>query len=241
MAVSAVAGATLSGIDSERFGIPIARATDVGPGEIQGILDWCRRAGIAMLIARCPAGALGTVHEFEDAGLRLMDAQVSYGGLARTGARDARLRPLEPDDVQGVRAIAARSFTGYAGHYHADRRLPITTCNLVYPSWATRCCSGEAADHVVVAEVDGRVAGFSAFAKVGTDEGRLVLGAVLPEARGQRLYGAMADYGLDWCQRQGLRRMSAVTQTTNFAAQLSWIRAGMLPQDAWYTFHGWLD
>ena len=241
MAVAAIPGVERSDIDSARFGVEIARADMLGPGEISRALSWCRDEGIDMLIARCPAGDMVTVHEFEEAGLRLMDAQVRFVGAAGSATGpDRRLRPARPEDGGRIVEIAAGSFAGYAGHYHADPRLPAPLSALVYPSWAGRCCSGEAADHVVVAEVEGTVVGFSAFARAGPGEGRLVLGAVAPEARGGRLYRAMALHGRDWCEREGLGRLSAITQTVNIAAQQSWIGAGMLPDSVWYTFHGWL-
>lgn len=241
MAVTSAAGAVRSAIDSDRFGISVARADAVGRGEIGPILDWCREERIAVLFARCQGGDLGTVQELEAAGLRLMDAQVRFGAATRSHIPDPRLRPLRPGDRHDVMAVAARSFQGYAGHYHADPRLPAALCDLVYQSWAERCCSGEAAEHVVVAEADGRVVGFSAFAAPSPAEGRLVLGAVLPSARGGRLYSAMAAYGLDWLSRQGVGRMSAITQVPNLAAQRSWVAAGMLPEATSYTFHGWLS
>jgi len=231
-----------SEIDSDRFGFPIARVDDVRCGQIQTVLERCQREGIVMVIVRCDGGDIDTVHDLEDAGLRLMDAQIRFTAEADANlVADPRLRPFRSGDLDGVVAIAKRAFTGYAGHYHADQRLAPELCDLVYPSWAARCCSGDAADHVIVAESAGRPVAFTAFSRVNGDEGRLVLGAVLPEARGERLYAAMTSYGLWWCGTQGLRRITAVTQTANIAAQQSWARAGLLPDSVSYTFHGWLD
>lgn len=231
----------LSALDGHRFGVAIARTEGVTEADVAGVIQRCRELGAQMLIARCAVGDLAAVQALEAAGFRLMDAQVTYVGPATRVESDPRLRELGTGDVDAIVDIAARSFTGYAGHYHADSRLAADAANAVYPSWAERCCSGIAAERVVVAEVHGQVVGFSAFARAGEGEGRLVLGAVVPEARGQRLYAAMAMYGRAWCQRVALARLTAITQTSNFAAQQSWIRAGMLPRDASYTFHGWLD
>ena len=232
-----------SPIDSERFGMCIARAESVTSDALPQLLDECGRAGVRMLIARCGATDLPSLQAMERAGFLLMDAQVKYERLldGSESVHQTTVRPLRSGDAEEVVAIARESFGGYAGHYHADQRLPREHCNEVYPSWARRCCLGEAADHVVVAEVDGRMAGFSAFQRLEQAEARLQLGAVAPWARGRRLYAKMALAGMAWCHEQGLSRMSAITQTTNFAAQHSWIRSGMVPLDVWYTFHRWFD
>lgn len=232
-----------SEIDSERFGVCIARAETVTDDALPQVLDDCGRAGVRMLIARCAGADLPSLQAMEQAGFLLMDAQVKYERrlVGPEAADRALVRPLRPGDVAAVVAIAREAFGGYAGHYHADRRLPRERCDEVYPSWAGRCCSGEAADHVVVAEVDGRVAGFGAFQRLDEAEARLQLGAVAPWARGHRLYTTLTFAGMAWCREQGLSRMSAITQTTNLAAQQSWIRSGMLPVDVWYTFHRWFD
>ncbi|HKF18714.1 MAG TPA: GNAT family N-acetyltransferase [Candidatus Dormibacteraeota bacterium] len=232
-----------SEIDSERFGVCIARAETVTGDLLPQILDDCSRAGVRMLIARCAGADLPSLQAMERAGFLLMDAQVKYERrlVGPEAAGGALVRPLRPGDVGAVVAIARESFGGYAGHYHADQRLPRELCDEVYPSWASRCCSGEAADHVVVAEVDGRVAGFSAFQRLNEAEARLQLGAVAPWARGHQLYTTLTFAGMAWCGEQRLSRMSAITQTTNLAAQQSWIRSGMMPVDAWYTFHRWFD
>lgn len=232
-----------SAIDSERFGLCIARAESVTSDVLPQVLDECGRACVRMLIARCAGTDLPSLQAMERAGFLLMDAQVKYERrLAGSESADqAPVRPLRPGDAEAVVAIARESFGGYAGHYHADQRLPRERCDEVYPSWARRCCLGEAADHVVVAEVDGRVAGFSAFQRLNQAEARLQLGAVAPWARGRRLYMKMALAGMAWCLVQGLTRMSAITQTTNLAAQHSWIRSGMIPVDVWYTLHRWFD
>lgn len=233
----------ISPMDAERFGIRTARAGGVTAEELAGLLASCRDAGIELVIARCPAADLGAVQAMERAGLQLMDAQVLYTGRLVEAASRPRgaVRQYEPADLEPIVELARAAFAGYSGHYHADPRLPRHLCDEVYASWAERCCRGEAADTVLVAELDGRLAGFSGFGMVADGEARLQLGAVASWARGHQLYTEMALAGMSWARDAGAVAMSAITQTTNLPAQHSWLRAGMTPRDYWYTFHGWLD
>ena len=230
-------------MDSERFGVSTARAGAVTAKEVTGLLASCRAAGIELLIARCPAADLGAVQAMERAGLLLMDAQVLYSRRLEVAAPMPRsaVRQGDPAELGPIVQMARTAFAGYSGHYHADPRLPRHLCDEVYASWAERCCRGEAADTVLVVELEGRLAGFSAFGMVADGEARLQLGAVASWARGHQLYTEMALAGMSWARDAGALAMSAITQTTNLSAQHSWLRAGMTPQDYWYTFHGWLD
>jgi hypothetical protein len=232
-----------SALDAERFGVSTARASAVKAEEAPGLVASCRDAGIELLIARCSAADLGAVQALERAGLRLMDAQVMYSRRLEVAAPRPRtaVRPFVPADLDPIVHMARATFAGYSGHYHADPRLPRHLCDEVYASWAERCCVGDAADTVVVIELGGRVAAFSAFGMVADREARLQLGAVADWARGRQLYTEMALAGMSWARHAGAQEMSAITQLTNLPAQHSWLRAEMTPRDSWFTFHGWLD
>lgn len=232
-----------SPLDTDRFGVRTARFGAITADELPGLIASCRDAGIVLVIARCSAAEIALAQAMEEAGLRLMDSQVLFARALDVEAPRPRVevRQANAGDLRAIVDIARASFTGYAGHYHADRRLPRPLCDEVYASWAERCCRAEAADIVLVVERDGRLAGFSAFAMVGDGEARLQLGAVASWARGHQLYTEMALAGMGWARDAGAKSMSAITQTTNLSAQHSWLRAGMTPRDYWHTFHGWLD
>lgn len=233
----------ISPLDVERFGVRTARTGFITALEVPDLVRSCRAAGIELLIARCLATDLRAAQAMEDAGLRLMDSQVLY--IRSLEVEDPRprvvVRQSSPADLDAIVELARASFAGYTGHYHADPRLPRHLSDEAYASWAERCCRGDAADTVLVIELEGRIAGFSAFGMVANGEARLQLGAVARWARGHQLYTELALAGMQWARDAGATEMSAITQTTNLPAQLSWLRAGMTPRDYWYTFHGWLD
>jgi GNAT superfamily N-acetyltransferase len=150
------------------------------------------------------------------------------------------IRPVRPGEDEQVREVAAGSFRGYFGHYHADPRLDRRLCDEAYVSWAQRSClSREVAHEVLVAEVDGRVAGMATLRLNDAEEGEGVLLGVAPAAQGQGVYRSSMIRALEWCRAQGASRMVVSTQITNLAVQKVWTRVGFEPSLAYYTFHKW--
>lgn len=233
----------LSAIDSERFGITVARAEDLSAENVQEILGWCETEHVDLVIARCPADDVAAIQAMGQAGFFFTGGDIHYRGalhsIALAQSVSAHVRILRPEERTDVAELAAAAFSRFMGHYHANPRLPRDQCDAAYRSWADRCCSGEAADVVVVAELWGQVAGFSAFRAVSGTEGQLVLGAVADWARGHGLYGQMTLAGAAWCRGRGLRTLLAITQLGNLPAQRTWANLGMKPVAAAYTFHRW--
>ncbi len=204
------------------------------------MLDFCRREAVQLLIARCRVDDIRAAQAMEEAGFRLMDTWVRYVGPLLPPAAANGIREARPGDLDQIEAIARVAFHAYRGHYHADPRLDPAAADEVYVSWTRRCATGEAADVVLVAERDGRVAGFSALRMADAQTGELVLGAVHPASRGRGLYRAMSLNGMAWTARRGGVRFAAATHLSNLAAQKAWARLGMMPEAAAFTFHNWL-
>ena len=95
------------------------------------------------------------------------------------------VRPINPGEVDPVREIAAASFAGYTGHYHADSRLEREACDDVYSSWAaSSCVDRSVADEVLVAVIDDAdLVAFATLRSNSADEGEGVLFGVAPRAR----------------------------------------------------------
>lgn len=237
----------LSAIDEERFGIKTARATDISIARLPEILDFCSGHDVALLIARCPVAELDAVQAMEARGFQLMDTLVYYAWssarspiLADTGK--ATIRPIRQGEEAIVRDIAAESFRGYFGHYHADKRLDRQKCDDAYISWATRSCiSRDVASDVLVADVGGAVSGFATLRLNSPCEGEGVLFGVVPAAQGQGIYRSFMIRAMEWVVAQGASRMVVSTQITNIAVQKVWTRVGFEPSHGYYTFHKWFD
>jgi GNAT superfamily N-acetyltransferase len=242
----------LSALDEARFGIKTARAAVAAPHDIGDVLAFCRTQHVLLLIARCAAAALPTVQQMERQGFLLMDTLLYYArplgsaplpeAAADNAAHIRPLRPDDPADVQQVQQAATEAFRGYAGHYHADSRLPPARCDEVYVSWAVRACQDPAvADTVLLAELDGQVVGFGVLQRADAESGDGRLYGIVPAARGRGIYRALMQHSLQWCQAQGFSRMLYSTQLTNIAAQKVCVRLGFEVSHAYYTFHRWFD
>jgi GNAT superfamily N-acetyltransferase len=183
------------------------------------------------------------VMALEDSGFRLMDTRLTFSLDLRNAHAlrpEIRVRPLAAGEESALEATVRAAFADYHGHFHADPRLDRKACDEAYVSWAQRCAEGVAADEVLVAPVDGRLAGFAAL-RVAESRADLVLGAVHPEFRGRRLYRELTLAAIDWARGRGAERFAAVTHLTNLAAQRSWLSVGMVPVDSSHTFHRWFD
>jgi len=183
----------LSPLEEQRFGVRTSRVNDLAAGDVAHVLRACAELEVELLIARCPATDLAAAQSLEAAGAGLMDTLVYYArDLAKNpppedpAARAIRLvRPGEEDEVARV---AAESFRGYLGHYHADPRLERAKCDEVYTSWSKSACLArdERSDVLVLASDQG-IDAFATMRMNRTEEGEGVLFGVLPARRAAAL------------------------------------------------------
>jgi GNAT superfamily N-acetyltransferase len=237
----------LSQVDSERFGVPIARASLVAAQQVDEVARFCVEHGIAMAIVRCATSDLVAVQDLERHGFRMMDTLIYYAAdLEKRPIPEDKgqvaVRPLRTGEEEMVRQIAASAFTGYFGHYHADPRLDRAKCDEAYISWSVRSCvSREVAGEVLVADRKGELLGFATLRMNDAQEGEGVLFGVAPQAQGLGIYRSFMVQGMRWCKAQGARRMVVSTQITNLAVQKVWCRVGFEPSRSYYTLHKWFD
>lgn len=241
----------LSALDEARWGVRSARALNVTVENLPVVLDFCRVNGVLFLVARCPVSDLPAAQAMERHGFLLMDTLLYYiCDLSRPSPPSSQgegsqtrfvVRPVRPDEAEAVGDLSARAFAGYNGHYHADSRLDRAACDAVYRDWAARSClSRQVADEVLVAETDGRTAGFITV-KLWGDTGEGPLYGVDPAAHGHGIGGALMSAAISWLKERGARRMVMSTQITNVPSQKVWVRLGFEPSHAEYTFHKWFD
>jgi GNAT superfamily N-acetyltransferase len=237
----------ISTIDEHRFGIRTARASQVSSKILPAILDFCCKNDVILLIARCPTTDIKAAQTMEQNGFLLMDTLVYYArNLINipipAGQKKTSVRPVHPSEVENVRQVAAKAFSGYFGHYHADERLDRKQCDDVYSDWAVRSCvSKKVADKVLVAAQNGTIYGFLTLRLKGSKQGEGVLFGVAPESQGRGIGRSLMIHGMQWCLSKGASRMFISTQITNFASQKLWTRLRFEVSHAYYTFHKWFD
>ncbi len=238
--------AKFSQIDSDRFGIRVARA-QVVPDNLPRVLDFCSAEKIDLLIARCSTSDLPAAHDMEMHGFLLTDTLIYYRFdlLKRAIPEDQgelSVRKLQVEDTEQVRRVAIEAFKGYLGHYHADPRLDRGKCDETYASWAERSCIPKTcADEVLVAECSGGVAGFATLRLNSPHEVEGLLFAVAPEWQRHGVCGSLMIQSLEWTAAQGAQSMIISTQVTNISMQKVWCRVGFEPSHSYYTLHKWFD
>ena len=237
----------LSSMDEDRFGIRTAKASQVSAATLPALMDFCQAQGVTLLIARCPTPELEAAQAMEQRGFLLMDTLVYYArslmNVPLPGDHGGTLvRPVRSGDEELVRDVAAECFRGYQGHYHADARLDRTRCDEVYTDWAYRSCiSRDVADEVLVAEIDGAIAGFATVRLNSPEESEGLLAGVATWARSRGFYRALLTQRMRWSLSQGATRTLISTQVTNTTVQRQWTRLGYEPSYSYYAFHRWFS
>jgi GNAT superfamily N-acetyltransferase len=238
---------SLSVLDENRFCIKTAKAPWMKIEDITYVLEFCKENQVELLIARCPTVDLTVVHEMEHLGFSLMDTLTYYVCKLKKNKTFDRtpgmnVRPIIKGEELIVKSIAAESFRGYMGHYHADKRLDPQKCDDVYTDWAYQAClSRNETNEVLLVENEGVICGFATMSKKNIDEGEGVLFGVSPSFQGKGVYNLLMKGGIEWCIAQGLDKMLVSTQIINVAVQKVWIRLGFEPIQSYYTFHKWFS
>lgn len=236
--------ARLSPLDTHRWKAVTAKASGISRHNLPAALAFCRRQGVAFLIARCPTTDLAAAQAMEREGFELMDTLVYFSRDIASGAPEdpgsVPIRELRAGEDGAVREVAARSFVDYPGHYHADPRLDRRQCDEAYADWAHRCClSKDVADTVLVGPADGKIVGFITVQLGSAEEAEVALFAVAPQAQRRGIGRSLMIGALRWARAQGAKRMAISTQITNLGSQKLWARLGFELSRSYYTFHKW--
>jgi len=236
---------TLSPLDRQRFGVVTAKAGLLASDRAPALLDWCHAHQVQMLIARVPTSAIQLVQQLEQQGAFLTDTLLYYSRKQLTPdvavlPDGYRWRLATAADADNVAALAALTFTGYAGHYHADARLDQRAADAVYADWAANSCRHAAvADAVLLIEHGAALVAFATLKDRGDALLEGVLFGVHPEHQGRRLYQALMQQAQHWGHSHGYSAMTVSTQVLNLAVQKVWCRLGFEPSSSYYTFHQW--
>jgi GNAT superfamily N-acetyltransferase len=241
----------LSELDEQRFGVRTARAILPTLEVLSDILDFCERHRVVFLISRCSVADIRLAQALERHKFELMDTLVYYQCdlLKNTPIRPPKfgtnqpvIRSMYNGEESTVEKIALESFRGYIGHYHADERLSQVKCDETYQSWARNLAQARSAtNELLVAEVNGKLAGFVALRTNNALESEIVLNAVSPAMQRQGVYRALLVAAVEWARGREFERLLISSQLNNLAVQKVWTEVGFKLEQAYYTFHKWFD
>jgi len=150
-------------------------------------------------VAKVPAIEMDVSLELQTAGFRHIEMALTFDWSHQTVDVDlSRVRFSVASDVGDVIAIAETAFR--YSRFHMDVAIPNVLANKVKGAWAGNYFSGKRGDAMIVAEVDGRVAGFLQLLCGQEDAVIIDLVAVHPNAArqglGREMIGLAATQGI---------------------------------------------
>jgi GNAT superfamily N-acetyltransferase len=233
--------------DSAFFSCRIARITAhrLCSPEIQRILTWCTAQCIDCLYFLADPRDAETVRLAEDNQFRLVDLRVTLERCLQIGRelKDADtapapiIRPVSPDDIDTLRAIARVSHRD--SRFYTDPKLR-RAAGALFEKWIDNNCRGQG-DAVLVAECARRPVGYVTCQTVTPSCGQIGLIAVAPKWRGKGLGRALVEAALNWFVRGKIERVIVVTQGKNEQALRLYQRCSFLTQSVQLWYHHWLQ
>jgi ribosomal protein S18 acetylase RimI-like enzyme len=228
--------------DSHFFGLRIARANAgrLSEESVGGLIEWAESEGVRCLYLladaqHAPTARLAVRHGFEPVDVRLSLGWEPPAGRPALEA-SANVRCWREDDVPALRELARASHRD--SRFYFDGRFSSELCDRLYEVWIEKSCRGWA-DHVLVAERQGRVAGYLSCHREADGSSRIGLVAVARDARGSGL-GTELVHEIQRCMlAEGRAPCRVVTQARNVAGQRLYQRCGFLTEQVGVWYHRW--
>jgi len=218
-------------------------------------IDCALSQDMEFLLCKTYTDDMSTIHALERRGFLLMDTLLDYVYNGRADPlQDAGRSPLseeyairlaQEDDVDGLVAVARASFPAHFGRFHADERISKAQATQVYEEWIRASCNGYA-DWVLVATVQGRIAGYSVWKRpsaleqrAGIRLGHYSIGVVHPDYQGRGLFSALTRAGMKLFDGSA-DSIEGPTHVNNYPVQRAYNRLRWRIGDARHSFHKWL-
>jgi dTDP-4-amino-4,6-dideoxy-D-galactose acyltransferase len=225
--------------DSAFFSLTIARVRGhrLNPALAVSIDHWCADQAVDCLYFLADADDAETTRTAESHGYHLTDIRVTLECrmTQAVDAQPATVRPYQNSDLPALEAIAASSYTDSRFYY--DPCFPRERCDALYRTWIANSANGYA-DAVLVAEHDGRTAGFIT-CHLKDSAGEIGLVGVAESARGHSIGSHLVIAALAWFHNNAAEVVTVVTQGRNIQAQRLYQRSGFRTHAVQLWYHKW--
>jgi hypothetical protein len=239
----------------------IVDPTNTQKDEIAGLLldqaiNWAISNGIEFLLCKTYTDDIFSIHSLESKGFLLMDSLLDYiYDFSRYSLEQVvqpsipegyTIRPSRENDEKELIFIARESFQSHFGRFHADERIPKQLATQVYEEWVNSSIHGYA-DWIRVAEIRGRIAGFSIWKKPSQLElklniqvGHYSLCGIHPDYHRKGLFSILTYDGMKLFN--GLAScIEGPTHINNYPVQRGYDKLDWKISDARHSFHKWLS
>jgi len=173
------------------------------------------------------------LRQLEDHGFHLIDTNLQ---LTRTGEAlepGGQARHAKKSDAKRVAEIARTAF--HYDRFHADPEIEDEMANEIKASWASNFFKGQRGEWMVVAELEGDVAGFLQLLRGGDGALLIDLVAVDERYRGRGLANSMISWANQHCLRNAPIRVG--TQIANVPSIRLYEGMGFKVDSATYVLH----
>ncbi len=218
-------------------------------------LEQAQSCGIRFLSAKTYTDDVAVIHALESRGFLLMDTVVDcYYDYRRfplvdttppATSADVVLRLALPQDRAELVSTSRLAFGEHFGRFHADPRIETAVATKIYEEWINSSLDGYA-DWINVAEVGGRIAGFSIWKRPSPLEsgmairvGHYSISGIHPDYHGRGLFTALTYEGMK--EMQGVAEIvEGPTHINNYGVQVGYSKLHWrVGGDARHSFHKW--
>jgi len=251
--------------DTDHFGFETWRLDHLGTWDssspqatvakalVQGCLEATREQGCQNLQARIPIDNLPTIHALEGADFRTMEILTTWMfDLTKSPippkSNPDLVRDSKPADTESLIELARTVYAPIPDRFHIDPHLPSKASDELYAEWMRNSCSGQLADHIAVAEIDGKVIGYATIKYFGDHDGlcnariaQLGLGGMSPDFRNRGIVTDLVIHNLEWLHRRQAVFCFVGTQGNNIVPQRVWLKIGFKPTTMALTLHYWAN
>jgi len=193
-------------------------------------------SGPVFVDAKIPVDDLAAGMALQAAGFFLIDTNLRFV-LPRTmvpvASTSVSVSFARPDMAGEVAALASNVFV--YDRFHRDLKIDHATASAIKGEWAWNFFTGKRGEWMVVACVDGRVAGFLQLLRSQADELVVDLIAVDVAYQGQGLASAMIAFAADQCDPAG--PVVVGTQVANLPSVRFYEKLGFRLAGAQYVYH----
>ena len=220
------------------------------------VLRHAASRGIHLLTCKVQPLQFAAIHALERHGFLLMDTLLDYFfDFSHTPFDEINppqrlpgllVRLASPQDLSELLALTETAFAKHFGRYNSDPKMPAGTGTKVYQEWVRSSFSG-AADWIVIAEVDDRIAGYSVWKKASALEAKhsfdiahCTLAGIHPEFFGRGLYTTLTFEGMRIAQ-QFANRLVLPAHARHYPVHRANLKLGWKIAGVRHSFHKWLS